>query len=235
MRQSPYLRQMTERLTLFPLGTVLFPGLVLPLHVFEERYRVLVRDLLDLPESERRFGVIAIRSGREVGADGVSALYEIGCIARVRRVEEQEDGRFVLLTTGAERFRLEALDGPEHDAPYPTGLVTELPDELGPGDEAPLLERAVRAAFSAYLAALSTASGQDIAAPELPQDGLALSHTVAATVLIDLDERQQLLAAADGVARLRAELALLRCEVTLLGALTAAPAPEFTRGPISLN
>ena len=226
---------MTGRLPLFPLGTVLFPGLVLPLHVFEERYRVLVRDLLELPEDERRFGVIAIRSGREVGADGVSALYEVGCIARVRRVEEQEDGRFVLLTTGAGRFRLDGLDGPEHGAPYPSGLVTELPDELGPADEAALLDRAVRAAFSAYLLALSTASGQQIEAPELPQDGLALSHTVAATVLVDLDERQQLLAASDGVARLRAELALLRREVTLLGALTAAPAPEFTRGPVSLN
>lgn len=235
MRQPPYLRQVTGRLPLFPLGTVLFPGLVLPLHVFEQRYRVLVRDLLELPEAERRFGVIAIRSGREVGADGVGALYEVGCIARVRRVEAQQDGRFVLLTTGAERFRLDALDGPEHGVAYPTGLVTELPDELGPADEATLLDRAVRAAFSAYLLALSTASGQQIEAPDLPPDGLALGHTVASTVLVDLDERQHLLAAADGVARLRAELALLRREVTLLGALTAAPAPEFTRGPVSLN
>jgi Lon protease-like protein len=223
------------RLPLFPLGTVLFPGVALPLHVFEERYRVLVRHLLELPEPERRFGVIAIRSGREVGADGVGALHEVGCVARVRRVEEQEDGRFVLLTEGTERFRLDALDGPERSEPYPTGLVTELPDDLGPANEAALLGRAVRAAFSSYLAALGTASGQQIQAPDLPPDALALGHAVAATVLVDLDERQQLLAAVDGVARLRAELALLRREVTLLGALTAAPAPELTRGPISLN
>ncbi len=226
---------MSGRLPLFPLGTVLFPGVVLPLHVFEERYRVLVRDLLELPEAERRFGVIAIRSGREVGADGVGALHEVGCIARVRQVEAQEDGRFVLLTTGAERFRLDTLDGPEHGTPYPTGLVTELPDELGSAEEAVLLDRAVRAAFSAYLSALGTASGQRIEAPDLPEDTLTLGHAVAATVLVDLDERQRLLASVDGVARLRAELMLLRREVTLLGALTAAPAPELTRGPVSLN
>ena len=58
---------------LFPLGTVLYPGLVLPLHIFEERYRQLVRDLLEGPEP-RDFGVIAIRKGRETGVDGVSAL-----------------------------------------------------------------------------------------------------------------------------------------------------------------
>jgi Lon protease-like protein len=60
---------MSERLPLFPLGTVLFPGLVLPLHIFEERYRQLVHELLDGPEP-RRFGVIAIRKGRETGDRG---------------------------------------------------------------------------------------------------------------------------------------------------------------------
>ena len=70
---------------LFPLGTVLYPGLVLPLHIFEERYRQLVGDLLDGPEP-REFGVIAIRKGRETGVDGVSALYEIGCAAALRQV-----------------------------------------------------------------------------------------------------------------------------------------------------
>jgi hypothetical protein len=64
---------MSETLPLFPLGTVLFPGLLLPLHIFEERYRQLVRDLQTRPEP-RRFGVIAIRQGRETGVDGIQAL-----------------------------------------------------------------------------------------------------------------------------------------------------------------
>jgi Lon protease-like protein len=69
----------STRLPLFPLGTVLFPGVLLPLHVFEERYRSMVRDLLDAPAEERRFGVVAIREGREVGADGIRALHAVGC------------------------------------------------------------------------------------------------------------------------------------------------------------
>ena len=63
---------MSETLPLFPLGTVLFPGLLLPLHIFEDRYRQLVRDLVSQPEPQR-FGVVAIREGRETGFEGVSA------------------------------------------------------------------------------------------------------------------------------------------------------------------
>ena len=154
MRRS--LPSVPERLPLFPLGLVLLPGLLLPLHVFEPRYRDLVRDLLALPEPERRFGVVAIRSGREVGADGVQALHEVGCVAQLRRVTPYDDGRFDLVTTGTDRFRLHGLvDGTS----YLTGAVEWLPDELGAADEAALLDRAVRSAFTAYLAALAAARG----------------------------------------------------------------------------
>jgi hypothetical protein len=222
-----------ERLPLFPLGLVMLPGLLLPLHVFEERYRDLVRDLLALPEQERRFGVVAIREGREVGADGVTALHEVGCVAQLRRVTPYDDGRFDIVATGAERFRLTGLaDG----AAYATGLVELLPDELGPVDEAALLDRAVRTAFRTYVAALAQARGEDeLEVGDLPGDSLVLSYVVAASVVVDLEDRQRLLAEPDGVARLRAELALLRREATLLRTLTALPAPELARTPISPN
>jgi Lon protease-like protein len=222
----------SHRLPLFPLGTVLFPGLVLPLHIFEERYRTLVRELLELPEQERRFGVVAIRQGREVGADGVEALYDVGCIAHLRRAEGYEDGRFDIVSTGTARFRLEELD---EQGPYLRGEVEVLPDEMGDAPEAPLLDRAVRAAFLDYLAALSEATGDDIEVPELPDSPMILGYLVAATTALDLDERQRLLAEIDGASRLRAELALLRRERTLLRHLSAAPAPELTRGPVSPN
>ena len=224
---------MPERLPLFPLGLVMLPGLLLPLHVFEERYRDLVRDLLELPEQERRFGVVAIREGREVGADGVTALHEVGCVAQLRRVTPYDDGRFDIVATGAERFRLTGL---AEGAAYATGLVELLPDDLGPADEAALLDRAVRTAFRTYVAALAQARGDDeLEVGELPADGLVLSYVVAASVVVDLEDRQRLLAEPDGVARLRAELALLRREATLLRTLTALPAPELARTPISPN
>ena len=223
---------MTYRLPLFPLGMVLLPGLVLPLHIFEERYRLMIGELLDLPEDQQRFGVLAIREGREVGADGVRALHEIGCTAQLRQVHRHEDGRFELVSSGVDRFRLARLDD---SGPYLTGDVEFLPDDLGEGDEAPLLDRAVRAAFGAYLTALGRAGGEDLESPELPEDSLVLGYLVASAVQVDLADRQALLAEPDGTARLRAELHLLRRETTLLGVLSAAPSSALTRGPISPN
>src|ERR1700687_4591009 len=100
---------MGEMLPLFPLGAVLYPGMLLPLHIFAEPYRQLVRGLRDGAEP-RRFGVIAIRKGRETGVDGVHSLYEIGCIATLRRVDRHDDGRFDIVTVGTQRFRLRGLD-----------------------------------------------------------------------------------------------------------------------------
>jgi Lon protease-like protein len=129
------------RLPLFPLDTVLVPGLVLPLHVFEPRYRVLVKALLELPEdAERQFGVIAIRAGKEVGVDGVRALYGVGCTAELREVTPYADGQYDLVTVGETRFRLVALDE-SAGTPYHTGFVDFLPERDGEGDVAALAER----------------------------------------------------------------------------------------------
>lgn len=223
---------MPQPLPLFPLGTVLFPGLVLPLHVFEQRYRTLVNELLELPDPQRRFGVVAIRQGREVGVDGVHALYDVGCVAELRRAEPYEDGRFDIVCVGAERFTLAALvDSPS----YLVGEVDLLPEQPGSAAELPLLDAAVRAAFGDYLTAVSAASGDELDSPELPDSPLVLSYLVAAATALDLDVRQQLLAEVDGATRLRTELAVLRRETTLLRRLAAAPSPDLLRGPVSPN
>src|SRR5262245_11754601 len=101
---------------LFPLGAVLFPGLVMPLHVFEERYRVLVGHLMALPsDAPREFGVVAIERGWEVDGDAISAtsphvsLYPVGCTAEVRKITEYSDGRFDLVTVGRRRFEITAM------------------------------------------------------------------------------------------------------------------------------
>lgn len=219
-------------LPLFPLGTVLFPGLVLPLHVFEERYRQLVRDLLDLPEQEQRFGVVCIREGREVGEDGVRALYGVGCTARLSQVAGYPDGRYDLLTVGSELFRLDELHA---DQPYFTGSVTWLEDARGDEDELRLLDPAVRTAFTGYVEALAGANAADVEVPELPDDPHVLGHLVGATMALDLADRQDLLEQRDGVARLRRGLSLLRRETGVLAALHAVPAPELARANASPN
>ncbi len=221
----------TEVISLFPLGTVLFPGLLLPLNVFEPRYRQLVQDLLERPEEEQHFGVLAIRQGREIGADGVQALHPVGCAAHLRRVDPQEDGRFHLVTTGSVRFRLLELD--DVSAPYLRGRVQWLPELQGHDPAAAV--PAVQQAFSNYLAALGTARGVEIEVPELPADPQLLSYLVASTVVVDLHVKQDLVEAETTSARLSAELALLRREAKLLTRFTAAPAPELTRIALSPN
>lgn len=156
---------MTERLPIFPLNSVLYPGLVLPLHVFEERYRRLVADLLAQPEDQpRRFGVLAIKDGREVApvsedeepagpldglgtvtGDPLEALHHIGCVADVASVEPQPDGGYELLITGTTRFRLRAVDT---GGPYLVGDVETIEEELGNG--AGTLAGGVERAFRAY-------------------------------------------------------------------------------------
>ena len=226
---------MSETLPMFPLTTVLFPGMRLPLHIFEQRYRQLVRDLLDQAEP-RRFGVIAIRKGRETGANGVTALHEVGCVATVRQVKPLDDGRSDLVVVGTERFRLLALD---RSLPYFQGEIESLTEELSQAEDgariAALAAQRVQVAFRAYLNALADRGGGVITVADLPDEPLLLSYIVGAAMIIDLPERQALLAAPDALTRLRAERSLLAREIGMLRATTSRPAPDFTREGYSPN
>ncbi len=221
----------TEVVPLFPLGTVLYPGLPLPLHIFEPRYRQLVRDLLDGPQPGR-FGVIAIRKGRETGVHGVSALYEIGCTATLRRIAAYDDGRFDVVTMGSQRFRLAGLDG---SRPYLQAEVELLEESTGDQAAAALVAGAVRRAFGSYAGALGQREGIETSPPDLPDEPILLSYVVAASMILDLPARQALLAEQDAVHRLTAERALLAREITMLRSLTATPAPELRNSPYSPN
>ena len=212
---------MSEPLPLFPLGTVLYPGLLLPLHIFEERYRQLVRDLLAGSEPGQ-FGVVAIRKGRETGVDGVSALHEIGCIAALRQVREHPDGRFDLVTAGTRRFRLVSL---EHGRPYLQGVVDLLAEDTGDDVAAAAAVPAVQRAFHDYLVTLAARGTGEATIPELPDEPIALSYLVAASVVVDLPDRQALLAEPDALRRLQAERELLARETAMLRTFTSAPAP----------
>ncbi|MFI7605149.1 LON peptidase substrate-binding domain-containing protein [Micromonospora sp. NPDC049366] len=223
---------MTARLPVFPLGTVLFPGLVLPLHIFEERYRALVRHLVGLPEgSPREFGVVAIQTGWEVAATGPGGrptaaggdvtLHDVGCTAELRQVTELDDGGFDIVTVGRRRFRIADVD--ERSAPYLTAEVEWLPEPGGADEVADLLAARVISVFRQYLG-LIRADPQELS-EQLPEDPTVLSHLVAATAALTVDDRQRLLAIDDTAARLRAELRLLNREAALLRQVRAVPVP----------
>jgi len=221
-----------EIVPVFPLpNVVLFPRMLLPLHIFEPRYQKLVQDLSALPDGvAKEFGVVAIRRGWEVGVpDGdvsiipgdALTLYEIGCTAEVRQITELSEGGFDLMTVGRRRFRLVSIE--TGAAPYLTGEVEWMPDETGDADRADDLAAGVLAAFQRYLRVLRRVDADG--GEQLPDDPTVLSHLVAATATLTLEERQRLLAEPDTVSRLRAERAMLRRESALLQQLRAVPAP----------
>jgi Lon protease-like protein len=215
------------RLPLFPLGSVLVPGLVLPLHVFEQRYRVLVEALMALPDDAiRQFGVIAIRAGSESGQE-LPELYDVGCTAELREVTPYSDGRFDIVSVGERRFRLLGIDH-EAETPYLTGLVEFLPEPDGSQD-VETLRRKVVAQFADYRRRLR------VEVTELPDDARVVSYLVAAAVVLDLPERQALLEEPTTAHRLAAEIDLLRRERALVAAFGALPAIELARADISPN
>jgi Lon protease-like protein len=188
-------------LPMFPLGTVLFPTAVLPLHVFEPRYRAMVRDCL---AADREMGVVLIERGSEVGGGDVRT--DLGTVAHIVRAEELPDGRWTLLAVGARRIRvLRWLP----DDPYPVAEVEDWPDPApgpGYGDEA---ARAVQRLRQVLALAAEAGDATVPATVELSEDPvLAVLQAAAAGPFGPLD-RQALLAAPTPEDRVRALQALL--------------------------
>jgi uncharacterized protein len=138
---------------LFPLHTVLCPGIVVPLHIFEARYRALTRHCLD---SGTPFGVVLIRDGREVGDQRVMALAGVGAFAEIRRAGRYPDGRYDLLAAGTGRFAIESVDTATE--PYLVAEVTPLEDKVG--DE-PRAERLAETAINRFVRYLELMRARD--------------------------------------------------------------------------
>lgn len=221
----------TDRLPLFPLGVVLFPGLVLPLHIFEERYRRMVQDLLEEPADEpRRFGVIAIKLGHEVGEGRAQELEAVGCTAEVQSVTAHDDGRYDLVTSGETRFRIADIDD---SLPYLRADVEYLPDEAGPRSETTVAHVAML--FRQYCERLGKAGADIQLPPELPTDPVRLSFLVGAAMILDHTDKQDLLAAEHAATRLETEVALLRRENRLLSRLPTIPGTELLGQEVKPN
>ena len=224
---------MQVQLPIFPLNTVVFPGVTLPLHVFEERYRALVHHLLGIADKPQRlFGVVAIREGYEIGSHGVQSVHRVGCMVQMTSVDPYPDGRFDIEVVGRRRLRLDALDT---SGSYLVGDVETVDDAKidSPGG---LHEAArTRETFEEYRRRLSDLRGDDVLEGELPRDPAYLSYTLAATCLLTLQERQALLEAASPVDRLVMLRHALREEMRAMQAIPSLPATEVARTSWSPN
>ena len=203
---------MSELLPLFPLGTVLFPGALMPLHIFEPRYRLLIRRCI---ERQRPFGVVLIRNGSEVG--GSAEPYEVGTEAKIVAESQLPNGRSYIVTRGERRFAVESLI--EDAEPYLVGRVRYLDEPEG--DRATDRANVAREALGAYLLAVVAVTedsrGERVLADELrdapPSD---LAYRIAGSLAVDAPQQQALLELETASARLEEETRILNRETELL-------------------
>ena len=210
-------------LPLFPLNTVLFPGMPLPLHIFEERYKAMIADCI---RDGRPFGVVLIAEGAAEGGPPATP-HAIGCTAEVVQVQPLEEGRMLIVTIGRERFRIVRLQRAE---PYLIGMVEPVP--LLDEDEEQLAESAARLGplVSQYLDKLAQL-GHLAARPDAPPDDpTALAYLGAALIQLPPEQKQALLSL-DRVTELSAALRrVYRGELALMQTM-----PSGDIGLFSLN
>ena len=210
---------------LFPLNVVLFPGMALPLHIFEPRYREMINRCLD---EDLAFGVVLIKEGLEVGGD--ADPHRVGTAARIVKVDRQEDGRMNIQVVGTRRFRIEALN---RDLPYLTGRVRHFP--VTDGDTKLADERAhkVRPKITRYVELLTKATGVQLKLDRLPEDATSLAFLTAITLQVRPADKHRMLAL-QGVPQLL-ELGnyYLGRELQLLDHMISSQEvlPEMTIGP----
>ena len=195
---------------MFPLGTVVVPGMVLPLQVFEPRYREMLQHVL---AGDRTFGVVLIERGSEVGGGDVRT--DVGTLARVVRAEEQPDGRWAVVALGVGRIR---VDRWLPDDPYPRAETSEWPDEPGSGPANDTIVTLLRRA-----AALSRELGLP-AAPldlELDDDPVSAGYQAMLAAPLGPADRQHLLAAPTLADRWTLLHSLLTDQIELLEAQLA--------------
>jgi Lon protease-like protein len=207
-------------LPLFPLNTVLFPGMPLRLHIFEERYRLMIKRVI---ETNQTFGVNLIKKGAEAFGP-VAEPFEIGCTARVVQVEQLDDGRINLTVVGDERFHVLRLGNSD---PYLTAFVESMPLNAHHTLDVVRGARVLRDRLLRYLDLLArhSESGEpgeeleldfDINHIDLPEDPMMLIYLSAALLQVPANEKQSLLEANTAAALLEQVQRLYRRELAVL-------------------
>jgi len=185
-------------LPLFPLNSVLFPGATLPLHIFEERYKLMIGRCL---QSGSPFGVLLIRSGNEVGE--AAEPFEVGTTARIVRVQHLDEGRMNLVCLGEQRFRLlKTL----RDTPYLVGEVETLDSTDAEGEDVAEMAETVGALFAEYYRLYLAVSNQWARQIGMPGGAAELADFVASRLAVSPWTKQRLLEELSVRRRLETEL-----------------------------
>jgi Lon protease-like protein len=194
-------------LPLFPLNIVLFPGTVRPLHIFETRYRQMIKDCLYQGTS---FGIVLVREDSEYMSE---EPYSVGTIAEIRNLNRLENGSYNLLAIGTQRFRILSQ---HRNKPYLSGLVEPFDDRPEPISQLAMYVEQVRRLFVSYLNMLLEAPGDAEVETNLPKTPEDLSHFIAYFLDIEDEEKQRYLELTSTQERLQDEITFLRREVPFM-------------------
>jgi Lon protease-like protein len=221
---------MQSTLGLFPLSTVLVPGAILRLHIFEDRYKRMINECI----AERRaFGVVLDRDGHETGED--LDPVDVGTAAEIQEVSMLSQGRLFIVTRGTRRFRVNHIIEKE---PFWSADVEYLDEPVGRAETAERLRVSAVDCFKEYLCALFALQHSDIDRLDLPADAAASSYLIADAMQIGSATKQRLLEADSASDRLRDEVVLLDRETRRLRAarvrrdqdpMSSMPAPFDVR------
>jgi uncharacterized protein len=213
-------------LPLFPLNTVLFPGMPLKLHIFEERYKLMINYCRD---NGKPFGVALIRSGREVG--GSAQPFAVGCTALITQFERLPDGRMNIIAVGHERFQIKSL---RYNQPYLVGIVEEYPLINIESDVVSRNSSILRRWVTRYLEILAQASDTQFETVELPFEPGKLAYLASFLLNIPSTQKQTLLDISEAQELVTNLRTIYRREVTLLNSFLSSK-EAVDMGPFSVN
>lgn len=203
---------MSDLLPLFPLGTVMFPGMPLPLRVFEERYR---RMLADRHLSDPAFGIVLLRSGRDTGERPVPDVQRTGTAIRILSRRRLAGGQSDLMVRGTRRFTIRSVNW---DLGYGLATVDWQDDRAGDPDALARTMPQTLVAFDRYVASVTAITGRPFSGVRLSQDPVTASWDLAARLPLHTWERQRLLERESAAERFADLAYLVRREQRLLAA-----------------
>ncbi len=206
----------TIELALFPLNVVLFPGTVLPLHIFEPRYRQMINDC---QREEKPFGVVLVAPGSKFMEE---VPYPVGTIAEIHDLDHLPDGRYTLAGVGTTRFRIISL---HREKAYLSGIVEPFTDDVEPQPELIKVMKRARKLFESYLNMLLEAANEIGIQTSLPESPEELSHFIAYFLDLQNEVKQQMLQLTSTRQRLQGEIRILQREIPFLRQILAKGLP----------
>ncbi|MBZ0298039.1 MAG: LON peptidase substrate-binding domain-containing protein [Anaerolineae bacterium] len=215
-------------LPLFPLSSVLFPGMTNSLYIFEERYKAMINRCL---EHDEPFGWVLIAEGREA-LGPVARPYRVGCTAQIARVQPLEQGTMNIMILGEERFEIKAL---QYDQSYLVGTVETYPISNNDPENLEQQETRLRPLVERYLSVLAKTEEMDFDPQQLPEDPVELAYLSAAILQqLPAEKKQHLLAAPSAVHLLQDIYTIYHREVTILDMMVDR-SKKTADEPFSLN